>query len=151
MTFDKRGYVRAYVIPANPQSTEQGNARQKLAAVQAVLKLLITTAVDAIKLVAPTAYRWNSHAVKLAIGTGAAAYDAALVVFLALGAPDQAFWNTAFADVLVPDIAYKDDPDVTGGAAAFVVAVSLFDAGIITSPGDPGAANYAAWATALIP
>jgi hypothetical protein len=151
MTFDKRGYVRAYVIPANPQSAGQGDVRQKLASVQAVLKLLITTAVDAIKAASPTSYRWNSNAVKLAIGPGGATYDASLAVFTALGAPDKAFWDTAFAAVIVPDITYKTDPDVTSGGAAFVVATALFNEGIITSPAVPAAGNYAAWATALVP
>lgn len=150
MTFDKRGYVRAYVIPANPQSTEQGNVRQKLAAVQAVLKMLIVTAITAIKAAAPTSYRWNSHAVKLAIGTAGAAYDAALATFTALQAGEQTSWNSAFATVVVPSIAYKDDPTVTSGGAAFVVATALFNAGIITAPAVPGAANFAAWATALV-
>lgn len=151
MTFDKRGYARAYVIPANPQTTQQGNVRQKLAAVQAVLKLLIAGAITAIKAAAPTSYRWNSYAVQLAIGTGGAAFDAYLTVFNALTEGQKTSWNGAFSDVIVPDITYKDNPDVTSGGAAFVVASALFYAGIITAPAVPGSANFAAWATALVP
>jgi len=151
MTFDKRGYVRAYVIPANPQLPDQGNARQRLAAVQAVLKLLIAGAITLIKAVAPTSYRWNSYAVGQIIGTDALAYIAALATFTAMTTEQKGLWTTAFADVLVPDVDYKSDPDVTSGGAAFVVATGLFNCGAITSPGVPGTANYAAWATALIP
>ncbi len=149
--FDKRGYARGYSTPANPQTTGQGDVRQMLAAVQAVLKLLITTAINSIKAAAPTGYRWNSHAVKLAIGTGGAAYLASRTAFAALAAGERTSWNTAFVDVVVPDIAYKAATDVTSGEAGFIVARALFLNSIITAPGSPDGTNFAAWATALVP
>lgn len=151
MTFDKRGYVREYVIPHNPKDPDQGDARQKLAAVQAVLKLTIAGARTLIKAKAPTSYRWNSYAVKVCIGPLAAYFDAALVTFTAMTTEQKGTWDTAFADVIVPDIAYKLMSDVTSGGAAFVVATGLYNANIITTPGVPGTANSAAWATALVP
>jgi len=149
--FDKRGYARVYTIPANPQSEDQGDVRQKLAAVQAVLKLIITTAKDFIKAAAPTGYRWNSWAVQQCIGTGAAVFDASLVLFNALEAGQKTAWDGSFSDVTVPDIAYKLMADVTSGGAAFCVARGLYLAGAITSPGAPSGTNNAAWATALVP
>lgn len=151
MTFDKRGYVRAYVIPANPQSTGQGDVRQKLAAVQAVLKLLIAGAITAIKAVAPTAYRWNSYAVQQAIGTSGANWTTAAAVWTGLTSQEKGYWDTAFSDVSVPSISYKQMTTPTSGEAALHVAHALFSCGAITAPGTPSASNYAAWATALVP
>lgn len=151
IVFDKRGRARAYVIPANPQSTGQGDVRQKLAAVQAVLKMLIAGAITLIKAVAPTPYLWNSFAVQQCIGTGGAYWTAAAAVWTGLASGEKTSWNTAFVSVVVPDIAYKLMTDITPGEAALHVAYGLFQSGAITSPGTPSASNYAAWATALIP
>lgn len=150
IVFDKRGRARLYVIPANPQTSNQGDVRQKLATVQAVLKKLSTTARDAIKTAAPTAYMWNSHAVKLCIGPGSAYYDAAQTAWAALDGTAHTAWDTAFASVVVPDVQYKADADVTSGQAAFIVAYGLHSAGITYSQTTPGASNASAWATALL-
>jgi hypothetical protein len=151
IVFDKRGRARAYVIPANPQSTGQGDVRQKLAACQAVLKVAKSTAVTAIKAVAPVPSQWNSYAVQQCIGTGGAYWTAAAAIWTGLDAGQKTSWNSAFSTVVVPDIAYKAMTDLTTGEAALHVAYGLFQSGAITSPAIPGAANYAAWATAILP
>jgi hypothetical protein len=151
IVFDKRGRARAYVIPANPQSTGQGDVRQKLAACQAVLKQLIAGAITAVKAVAPVPSQWNSYAVQQCIGTGSGYWTAAANAWTALAGGDHTAWDAAFPTVVVPDISYKAMTDLTAGEAAFHVAYGLYQSGAITAPGTPGAANSAAWATALLP
>jgi len=150
IVFDKRGRARVYVIPANPQSEGQGDVRQKLAACQAVLKNLDASAITLIKAVAPTPYLWNSFSVQQCVGSGGSVWTAAAAAWTALAAGEKTSWDTAFAALIVPDIAYKAMTDVTDGEAGFHVAYGLFNAGAITAPGVPGAANFAAWETALL-
>ena len=151
MTFDKRGYVREYIIPPNPKLPDQGDARQILAAVQAVLKLLIDAAITAIKAQAPTPYRWNSYAVKVCIGALQVTWLAGAAAWAILTTEQKGTWDTAFSDVFVHSIGYKGMDEVTSGQAAFQVAFGMFTANIITAPGTPGTTNASAWATALIP
>lgn len=150
LVFDKRGRVRQYKVPANPQSADQGDARQRLAAVQAALKISGPTAIAAMQAVAPIGYLWNSNMVKEAIGTGAANYTAGHNAFIALAGADQTAWKTAFADVLVPRVDYATIDPVSGGEAAFILARALFDSGAITTPGTPVGGNSAAWHAAMI-
>jgi len=150
ITFDRRGYARVYKIPANPQTAGQGDVRQRLAAVQAVAKLLSVTAVTAIKAVSVPSYRWNSFVVKNAIGSGSAQYTAALGVWTALSSGEKTSWNGAFATVAVPDNSYATMAAPTSGEAAFIVATGLFAAGLFQATAVPSASNYAAWATALL-
>lgn len=149
LVFSKGGGVRMWVKPANPKSGGQGDARQKLAAVQSVLKIAGAVAIAAMQGVATIGYRWNSYILQQAIGSGAAAFDAALAVFTALTSEQKGTWDTSFSSVLVPEIDYADMDTPTKGGAAFVVCKALYDTGAITSPGTPGAANSAAWYTAL--
>ena len=150
LVFDKRGRVRQYKVPANPKSPGQGDARQRLAAMQAALSISGTTAKTAMKAIAPIGYLWNSNMVKQSIGTGHAAYDAASTAFGVLTGPQQGDWNTAFADVLVPLIEYAAIDPVTSGRAGFILCSALFAAGAIAAPGAPAAGNFAAWHAALV-
>ena len=150
MTFDKRGFVRKYTVPANPKSHDQGDARQKLAAVQAVLKGIQASAVTAIKAVAPTGYRWNSWALGQIIGADAAVINASLAEYGNLSSENKAAWVAAFPTITVPSISYKTMGTVTAGAAAYIVARGLFLAGVLTGTGAPSGTNSSSWHTALI-
>lgn len=150
LVFSRGGGVRIWTKPANPQTGGQGDSRQRLACVQAVLKLAGATAITAMSAVATIGYRWNSYILQQAIGTQSAAFTAALVTWNALQAGDRTTWDGAFPDVLVPDITYSTMATPTAGASAWVVCSALFNSGAITSPGTPAAGNSAAWHAALI-
>lgn len=149
LVFSSGGGVRIWCKPANPKSGGQGDARQKFAAVQAAMKLAGAAAIAAIKTVAQIASQWNSYMVGACIGNNSAMFDAYLAVFTALTSEQKGTWDSAFAAVVVPDIDYSEMDTPTAGGAAFVVCKALYANGIITSPGTPGAANSAAWYTAL--
>jgi hypothetical protein len=149
MIFDKRGYVREYVTPANPQTVNQANSRQRVADVQAAAKVIGPTALAAIKAASPTGYRWNSNLIKIAIGTGSALFTAHLATYTGLTAPQQATWDASFIAVIPPVVPGTPTVPHNAGAAAFVLCSALYAEGIITAPGAPGAANSAAWETAV--
>jgi len=150
IVFDKRGRARVWVIPANPKSEGQGDVRQKLAACQAVLKLISASAITLIKAVAPVPYLWNSFSVKSSIGTGGGVWTAAATAWTALTSGNKTSWDTSFTTVIVPDISYKLMTDVTSGEAAFHVAYGLHAAGALPLIAAPIGTNSADWATALL-
>lgn len=149
ITFDRRGFVRTRVIPTNPKSDSQGNARQKLLAVQKALRFLGATVVAAVKSLAPTAYRWNSYLVAQVIGASSADFDASTTAWNALTSGQRTSWDTEAATLGLTSqsIIYASDTAISGGHALFAVARALYRLGLNTSAGAPGAANYAAWGT----
>jgi hypothetical protein len=149
ITFDRRGFVRTRVIPTNPQTDTQGNARQKLLAVQKALRFLGATVIAAVKSLAPTSYRWNSYLVAQVIGAGSADFDAAATAFAALGSTAIGHWDDEATSLglTAQSIPYASDTAISGGLALFAVARALYRLGLNTSAGAPGAANYAAWGT----
>ena len=98
ITFDKRGFVRNRVIPANPKSATQGNVRQKLLAIQKALKSIGATVITAVKTIAPTSYRWNSYLLQQVIGAGSSEYDASVTAF----ATPEVFRHFGLPDDLSP-------------------------------------------------
>lgn len=147
ITFDKRGFVRERVIPANPQTTSQGNVRQMLLAVQKVLKILHLTAITAVSALAPTSYRWNSFLLAATIGPSSADFTASITAFTALQAGEKTSWNTRAESggLTSRSIAYADDAAISAGGALFAVSRALFGLGINAADGTPGAANFDAW------
>jgi len=149
LTFSSNDQVRIWCKPANPKTSGQGDARQKFAAVQAAMKLAGAIAIAAIKAVAPIPAQWNSYMVGACIGANAAVFDAYLAAFTALTSEQKGAWDTTFAAIVVPEVAYALMDLPSKGGAAWVVCSALFASGAITSPGTPAAANSAAWETAL--
>lgn len=147
ITFDKRGFVRQRVIPANPQSGPQGNVRQMLLAVQRALTKLGATVIDAVKTVAPVTYRWNSFLLQQAIGPGSSEFEAARTAYAALTAAERTTWeNAATAAGLTEQvIPYATDAPVSPGLALFAVSRALYALGINSVDGVPGAANASEW------
>lgn len=143
--------ARTRVIPTNPRVADQVTARQRLAAIQSVTKRLIAGAITAIKAVAPTPSEWSSYMLKNSIGVGASLYTAYDAVFTALTAPQKTSWDDAFVAVVVPEVPGDPASVPTSGEAAFIYASALFYTGAITAPGVPDDANFAAWATAMVP
>lgn len=147
ITFDKRGFVRQRVVPANPKSDAQGNVRQMLLAVQKALTLLGAAAIAAVKTVAPVAYRWNSYLLSQVIGSGSEAFEASRAAYLALGAPDRANWEARAAALGITQqtVEYASDDPISPGLALFAVSRALFLLGFNVAAGTPAAANYDAW------
>ncbi len=147
ITFDKRGFVRQRVIPANPQSADQGNTRQVLLAVQRALTFLGAAVIAALKTIAPTSYRWNSFLLAEVIGPGSTEFEASRTAFAALPAGDQAEWNTeaVAAGISEQSITYASDAPISPGLALFAASRALYRLGLNTAAGAPGADNAAAW------
>ncbi len=139
MTFDKRGYVRQYVIPANPQTVNQMAVRNKMGDIQRELKELGATLRADLK--TGLGARWNSVIIGEIMANGAAKWDALAAEYAAFIAGDKTDWETA-------------DP-ATGnvnaaGLVFYIVAQSLYDValridgdGLITEPTSTNSATIA--------
>lgn len=147
ITFDKRGFVRQRVIPANPQSEAQGNVRQMLLGTQRALSLLGAAVIAAVKTIAPTSYRWNAYLLQQVLGPGNSEFEAARTAFNALGASDRANWNARATALGISEqtIPYATDAPVSPGLALFAISRALFRLGLNVVAGTPAAANYDAW------
>jgi len=148
ITFDKRGFVRTRVIPANPRTPDQGNVRQKLLAIQKALRFIGATVVGVVRTLAPTSYRWNSYLLSQVLGSGSTEFDASRAAYAALTAPERAAWEAAAAaaGMTEQNIVYATDDAITPGLALFAVARTLYRLGVNVEDGAPGGANQAAWA-----
>lgn len=147
ITFDRRGFVRTRVIPANPQTADQGNVRQKLLGVQKALRFIGATVVAVVRTLAPTSYRWNSFLLSQVLGVASTEFNASRVAFNALQAAERADWEAraVAAGLTEQSITYATDPAITPGLALFAVARTLYRLGINVEDGAPGAANADAW------
>ena len=147
ITFDKRGFVRQRVIPANPQTDLQGNQRQMLLGIQRALTNLGAAVIDAVKTVAPVSYRWNSYLLQQVIGPDSSEFEASLTAWNALGGTDRLNWNTRAVQLglIEQNISYASDPAMSPGLALFAVARALFRLGLNTAAGAPSGLNYDAW------
>jgi hypothetical protein len=90
MTFDKRGFVRQYVVPSNPKSTNQMLVRNTLGDLQRSLKLLGTKLRGELK--AQFGYRWNSVIIGELMANSNAALVAYTAEYEAFIAGDQTAW-----------------------------------------------------------
>jgi hypothetical protein len=136
MTFDKRGFVRQYVTPSNPQTDGQMAVRNALGDFQRSLKLL--GAILRAELKSQFGYRWNSVIVGELMANDKAAYTAYLAEFNAFQAGEKTAW--ASADTSAP-IALTD------GAVLYACASAVYDIavrlGATVSLTLPAAANSA--------
>jgi hypothetical protein len=148
ITFDKRGFVRQRVIPANPKTAAQGNQRQQLLGVQKTLTFIGAAVIALVKAIAPTSYRWNSYLLSQVLGTGSAAYAASLAAFGALSVEQKTAWDaeaTALG-ITSQSIPYATDPVASPGALLFAVSRTLFFLGVGVELGQPAGDNAADWA-----
>lgn len=93
LVFDKRGRVRKYVVPANPQTTAQMLVRNKLGDIQRSLKLLGAGLRGELKTGFGAA--WNSMIVGELTKNSGAALDAYQTEFDAFTPQQKTDWNTA--------------------------------------------------------
>lgn len=116
MTFDKRGIVRKYVVPSNPQTVGQTAVRNTLKDIQAELKLL--GVVLRAELRTSFGARWNSLIIGELMANDGAAYTAYKAEYDAFIAGDKTDWETA--DTAVP-VAKED------GELLYCVASAVYD------------------------
>lgn len=116
MTFDKRGFVRQYVTPANPNTVAQQGVRNTMKDLQAELKLLGATLRGELK--SGFGYRWNSIIIGELMANDNAALDAYVAEWTAFGSTDKTNWATN--DHAVP-------VSVTDGALLYACASAVYD------------------------
>lgn len=144
MTFDKRGYVRQYVVPANPNTANQQLVRETLGDIQRELKLLGATLRAELK--SGFGYRWNSDIVGELMANDRAALQAYEAEWTAFIAGDKTDWATN--DTAAP-------VRVTDGALLYAVASAVYDMSVrlgvtltLTQPATANSATVAAEWTA---
>lgn len=116
MTFDKRGYVRQYVVPANPKTTAQMTVRDTLGDLQRELKLLGTELRAQLK--AQFGSRWNSLIIGELMANNKAALTSYTAEFTAFTAQQKTDWATA--DGATPK-------ELTKGAVLYACASAIYD------------------------
>lgn len=124
MVFDKRGYIREYKIPSNPQTAAQGNQRQKFLGIQKLIKSLNADYINYAKIDAPLGYRWSSWLAQQMSGRLAGALTS-----LATATSDEAAWTTAAQSqgfVYIADLDYASDPALSPGALLYILATTVF-------------------------
>ena len=147
ITFDRRGFVRQHVTPANPRTAAQGNQRVKLLNTQKVLTFIGAAVIALVKAIAPTSYRWNSYLLSQVLGSGGTEYEASIVAFNAMGNGARAAWDAEAAalGITAQNIPYATDAAVTPGGMLFAVSRPLFRLGIGVDNGQPDDANAGDW------
>jgi len=153
LVFDRRGYVRQYVIPANPKTSAQANIRTPFAGIAAVVKAVGNTAKADIKAAleaqGKTTYRWNAEIIKAALENDY--WNQKAAIFNGYDSSYQSAWaqsaqNTGINPSAVP---YGTAPDFYPGLAAFVVASALHEK-LGIGPGAPSASNYTDWTSYIV-
>ena len=119
MTFDKRGFVRQYVVPSNPQTTNQMTVRNTMGDIQRELKLLGSVLRDELK--AQFGYRWNTLIIGELMANGNAALDAYGVEWTAFSSTPKTDWATADGATPVA---------LTKGKLLYSVASAVYDIGV---------------------
>lgn len=148
LVYDKRGYVRRFVVPTNPKSAAQGNARQILLAAQKATSKLGTSAREDVKAylgaIGLVGYRWNAWTLQAIIGEGSQAWADSKTAYTALG-DDQQGWETKAQEIglIQISIPYASDDPITPGLAMWALARALDGMGL--GPGTPDGTNYGAW------
>jgi hypothetical protein len=130
MVFDKRGFVRQYVTPANPQSVDQMTVRNRLGDIQRELKILGTDLRP--QVASLLGYRWNSLIISEALNNNGAKWVSLAAVYAAFTAPQKSDWESA--DDAVGNVN-------TDGLVFYIVAKCFYDVclriggdGLITAP-----------------
>lgn len=153
LVFDRRGYVRQYVIPTNPKTANQADIRTPFAGVAAVIKNISDTAKADFKAKLeeqgrPT-YRWNAELIGMVLeNDGWSQREAA---FNTYENTQKASWNsTAQAHGVNPQpVEYGTPPENFAGLSVFVVARVFHELGLGTGE-LPAGENAADWCNYLL-
>jgi hypothetical protein len=143
---------RQLVIPANPQTQDQQDTRNAMRVSAKVVKWANTTALKAptqtltdkarINAIRAANTLWNTTLTGAIVGEQMLNYEAAVVAYTALTAPQKAAWVAA-AEALVPEIpiVVQVDADgvagtpITAGQVFFTYVYGLYILGLSTEPG----------------
>jgi hypothetical protein len=136
MTFDKRGYVRQYVVPSNPQTVNQMTVRNTMGDLQRALKNLGATLRGELR--TAFGYRWNSVIIGELMANGSAQLDNYLGVFMGFTNQQKTDWNTA--DTSTPVLLDAGFPLFACASAVVAIAQRL---GAVISLTQPAAGNSA--------
>lgn len=136
MTFDKRGFVRKYVTPANPKTVNQMTVRNALGDIQRELKLI--GAVLRGQLKSQFGYRWGALIIGELMANNQAAYNAYAAEYAAFVAGDKTAWQTA--DPATPVAKTKGELLYCVASAVYDIALRI---GATVSLSLPAAANAA--------
>jgi hypothetical protein len=140
MTFDKRGYVRQYVVPANPKTANQMAVRNTLGDLQRSLKTLGT--VLRVELKAAFGPRWNSVIIGELMANSNAALTVYTAEFTAFIAGDKTAWDAA--DTSTPVVLFPGVPLYACASAAYDIALRLGAVISLTLPATANAATVGA-------
>ena len=138
LTFSRRkgvNVVRQRVTPANPQTSGQMTARNRMStggvlqrfANNTALKQPGKTSTDKALLAggAPSNSTWNAYLVQAITGGNGVTYSAAQVAWAALTAPQKSAWDAAAA-ALTPAITAAPQRAAGGGATTSLTAGNVF-------------------------
>jgi hypothetical protein len=155
-----RNTVRQLVIPSNPQSQIQQDARNEIRVVGTSQHWAnyttekgdsrLNTDKEALIALAPAGQAWNGFLSKSMIGAGGLNYTAASAAWTALTSLEKGAWDTA-ADALTPAFpaTYQADAfgvagtPVTSGEGFFHYQYGLYVAGVAASLPDATPPTYA--------
>jgi len=119
MTFDKRGFVRQYVVPSNPNTLNQQAVRNTLGDIQRELKQL--GPVLRAQLKSGFGYRWGSVIIGELMASGNAVLAAYVAEWTAFVGGDKTTWETQDTAGVV---------EIADGAALYAVASAVYDIGV---------------------
>lgn len=130
MTFDKRGYVRKWVVPTNPNTAGQQAIRNILKDIQLILKEL--GAVKRPQVKEALGYRWGSVIISELMASDHAKWDSLLAAEALFQAAEKTAWEGAN-----PGVGITAD---LGGSfyavvkAAYDVCLRVSGSGVFTAP-----------------
>jgi hypothetical protein len=147
-----RNVVRQLVIPSNPNSAGQTDARNRTRVTGAVQGWVNASTMTApletvsdkirIKAVTPGGFAWNGFLTQTLIGAGGLTYDAAVAAYVVLTAPQKVAWVDAAAALTPPisDVYQTEEGGVAGtpltkGQVFFTYQYGLSLLGLADVPG----------------
>jgi len=147
IVYDKRGFVREYVTPSNPQTDPQANIRTPFRALAACVKATGAAAKNDIKGISPEGYRWSSHIIGEALGKELAAWNHSMSTFDALTSAEQDDWVNQAQHIHInpAPVSYDINPiDKLPGRAMWAYANALARNGL--GGDEPDGTNASTWA-----
>jgi hypothetical protein len=121
MTFDKRGYVRQYVVPSNPKTVGQMAVRNVLGDIQRELKELGTVLRAELK--SGFGYRWNSVIIGELMANDNAALLSYAAEYTAFSGGNKTSWEGV--DPATPVVRTQGELIYVCASAAYDIALRL--------------------------
>jgi len=143
-----RDVVRQWLIPGNPKSNDQAEARTYLGAVGKNNKMIESLSqkddgdsvlYTQILAKTPADQTWMSYFAKTQIGTAAADIKAAITAYGILNTAKKALWTAAAATIPLTgfDVGYGIVEPIAAGEQLFISATGAFALGLAIAPDAP--------------